>query len=360
MAQSLNCSRHSNDSNSDATLACLRGVPLDTLLPAALAQANSLSFPYGIAVIHPVVDGDFIPDQPSRLILNGSFVKGKVKGWALLQKIQTHALAGISLLHTWLEDDASQFVPSIINSEAAVTAFFSSLFTHATSDRLLSLYPVEEFEAQVLKNSTITAQYYRASRIFRDYLFACPALNLTNEFSLQSTNQTYLLLWNTTRSQPVWDSLNHSEWQIAHTSDVPYFFNEDLVGGDNSQSALQLSAKISSSYSAFATYGSPSTPDFDWPPAWSGRSGVNATVFVVGGPYGSGPATLEPTVRAAAGRGSTANGWNGTSTSADYQRSEALAQEKLAERCAFIDTIGPPVGSSATVGSSAAVWSSTA
>ena len=311
-----------------------------------MAQASKLSPPYGVGYIHPTLDGDFIPSQPSRLILDGSFVKGNGFRWALLRDIQTYVIEGISLIVFWNEDDGSQFLPSSINSEAAVEAFFSREFGNSTRDQLLSLYPVEDFEAQaqVLKNSTITAQYYRASRIQRDYLFACPALNLTYEFSRQSTNQTYLWTLNTTRSQPIWDSLNHSEWQIAHTSDIPYFFNEDLVGGDNSKSALQLSAKVSSSYSAFATFGNPSTPDFDWPVAWRGQGGGNATVFVVGGPYGSGPASLEPTQGAAAGRALTGNGRNATSY---YQRSEALAQEKLVERCAFIDTIGPTVASAA-------------
>ena len=322
MAQALNCSSN----NDDSALACLRSVPLETLLPAALAQASKLSPPYGVNVIHPILDGDFIPIEPSTLILEGSFVKGNVFRWALLGDTQTYVLEGISLIVFWNEDDGSQFLPSTINSEAAVEAFFSQEFGNSTRDQLLPLYPVEDFEAQaqVLKNSTITAQYYRASRIQRDYLFACPSLNLTYEFSRQTTNQTYAWTLNTTRSQPIWDSLNHSEWQIAHTSDLAYFFNEDLVGGDNSESALQLSAKVSNTYSAFATFGNPSTPDFDWPVAWSGQGGGNANIFVVGGPYGSGPASLEP-----------AQGSN-------YQRSKALAQEKLVERCAFIDTIGPP------------------
>ena len=342
VAQALNCSSNNND----LTLACLRSVPLATLLPTALAQASSLSPPYGVGVIHPILDGDFIPSQPSRLILDGSFVKGNVFRWKLLRDIQTYVLEGISLINFWVEDDGSQFVPSSINSEAAIEAFFSRQFGNSTRNQLLSLYPVEDFEAQaqVLKNSTITAQYYRASRIQRDYLFACPALNLTYEFSQQSTNQTYLWTLNTTRSQPIWDSLNHSEWQFAHTSDIAYFYNEDLVGGDNSKSALQLSAKVSSSYSAFATFGNPSTPDFDWPVAWSGQGVGNATVFVVGGPFGSGPATLEPTQGAAVRRTLTAKGWNATSY---YQRSEALAQEKLVKRCAFIDTIGSTAESAA-------------
>ena len=73
MAESLKC-----DPDPDATLACLRGVPLDTLLPAVLALAETIGPPYGTSVIHPVIDGDFIPDQPVKLVLEGSFVKGGV------------------------------------------------------------------------------------------------------------------------------------------------------------------------------------------------------------------------------------------------------------------------------------------
>ena len=75
VVQSLNCS--GNDPDSDASLACLRKIPLETLLPTALEQTE-LVLPSGIGAFHAVVDGDFIPDLPWRLILEGSFVKGKV------------------------------------------------------------------------------------------------------------------------------------------------------------------------------------------------------------------------------------------------------------------------------------------
>ena len=347
VARSLNC-----NGDADAELACLRDIPLGTLLPAALAQAKIVAPPSGVEAFHPVIDGDFIPDQPSRLIQEGSFAKGKVLRCAVPRKIHTYLLAGISVMASWTADDGSQFVPTSVNSEVTVVAFFSGLFSNSTRDRLLSLYPVEDFEAQVTKNSTITAQYYRTSRIYRDYRLACPAINLTSEISRQSTNRTYLFTLNSTRLQPVWDSLNESQWQIAHTSDIPYLFNEAIVGGDNSKSALQLSAEVSRSYSAFATYGSPSTPVFDWPVAWSGQRGGNATVFVIGGPYGSGSATLGPTSgprrSAAVRRGLTArvqsmklvtNSTSAGTSSANHQRSEALAQEKLVERCAFLDSV---------------------
>lgn len=71
---------------------------------------------------------------------------------------------------------------------------------------------------------------------------------------------------------------------------------------------------------------------FDWPAAWKGQSGRNANVFVIGGPYGSGLVTL----------GSPYGAVDSTSaqnSSANEQRSAALAQDKLVERCAFLDSI---------------------
>lgn len=328
VAQSVNCSRY----DPNAELACLRGLPLRTLLSTVLAQAAAIAPPYGTGVIHPIIDGDFFPDQPSKLLQEGSFVKGRVIQCAPRHKIQTYLPAGISVINSWVQDDGSQFVPSSIKSEAAVVAFFGSMFSNSTRDQLLSLYPVEEFEVQVAENDTQTAQYYRASRMMRDYLLTCPALNYSHEVSLHSTNQAYVFTLNSTRFQPIWDSLHHPEWRIAHTSDIPYVFNEDVVGADNSKSALQLSAEVSRSFSAFATYGSPRTPVFDWPAAWNGQSGRNANVFVIGGPYGNGPATL----------GSPSGAVNSTSahnSSATEQRSAALAQEKLVERCAFLDSV---------------------
>ncbi len=84
VAKSVNCG--GSDPGSAATLACLRSVPLDTLLPAALAQAKSVSPPDGINAYRPVIDGDFIPDQPSKLVLEGSFVKSKTIRCALSRK----------------------------------------------------------------------------------------------------------------------------------------------------------------------------------------------------------------------------------------------------------------------------------
>ena len=327
VAQSLNCSGHGLDSK--ATLDCLRDVTLDILLPAALAQAMSVAPPDGIGVFRPVIDGDFIPHEPLRLFLEGSFVKG------------------ISTIAAWTADDASIFVPPFINSEATVFALYSRSFSDSTVDKILSLYPVEDFEAQVIESQNLTAQWYRASRIYRDLNMACPSLNITREISLQSNVSTYLFAVNSTRLQPVWDSMDQSQYQIAHVSDIPYIFNQAIEGGDNSNSAMKFSAQVCRTLPAFATSGDPGTSLFDWPVAWK-EGEEDANIFVMGGPYGAGPATVGPNHRAVANQPCAIHGRSmrvaaqsplGEKPSADDQRSDALAQERLMERCAFIDSI---------------------
>ena len=176
---------------------------------------------------------------------------------------------------------------------------------------------------------------------------ACPSLNITGEISLQSNAPTYLFAVNSTRLQPVWNSMDQPQYQIAHVSDIPYIFNQAIVGADNSRSAMKFSAQVCRTLPAFATSGDPSTSLFDWPVAWK-EDGGNATVFVMGGPYGAEPATVGPNHRAVTNQPCATHGQSmrvaaqsplGQRSSADDQRSEAFAQERLAERCAFIDSI---------------------
>ncbi len=327
VAQSLNCSGPGFDSK--ATLACLRDVPLHDLLSAALDQAITCMNPDGVGVFRPVIDDDFIPDEPLRLFLEGYFVKG------------------IPTIAAWTADDGSIFVPPAIDSESSVKTFFNRSFSGSSLDKLLSLYPVEDFEAQVLENVNLTAQWYRASRIYRDVNMACPSLNITGEISLQSHVPTYLFAVNSTRLQPVWDSMDTPQYQIAHVSDIPYIFNQFVEGADNSSSAMKFSARVCRTLPAFAATGNPSTSRFDWPVAWK-EGGGDATIFVMGGPYGAGPATVGPNHLAVADQPCAthsqsirvAGQWPlGNGPSAEDPRSEALAQEKLIERCAIIDSL---------------------
>ena len=60
----------------EASISCLRSVPLADLLKANLDVATAFSAPYGFAAFSPIIDGDLIPDQPEKLLTEGKFLKG--------------------------------------------------------------------------------------------------------------------------------------------------------------------------------------------------------------------------------------------------------------------------------------------
>ena len=90
------------------------------------------------------------------------------------------------------------------------------------------------------------------------------------------------------------------EWRVAHLSDIPYLMNEDVAaGGDNSPAQQELSAQLSGSVASFAWTGDSTAMKGakglkDWPIAFGkGEQGLEELkVFVVGGEYGSGAATV--------------------------------------------------------------------
>lgn len=117
--------------------------------------------------------------------------------------------------------------------------------------------------------------------------------------------------------------------------------NEDVAaGGDNSPAQRELSALLSGSAAAFAHTGDPTVSEGrvfkDWPLAYPDRRGQvlakahpeRLSVYVIGGPEGSGPAHVAP---------AGASGAAGA-------REQALAGEKLIERCSFINSIQEEIG----------------
>jgi carboxylesterase type B len=74
----------SGDSSSMAALECLRRLPMEVLLNATIEQHTIYPKEHGqnTDIWLPSVDGDFLPDKPSRLIRTGRFHKMPViAGW---------------------------------------------------------------------------------------------------------------------------------------------------------------------------------------------------------------------------------------------------------------------------------------
>ena len=187
-----------------------------------------------------------------------------------------------------------------------------------------------------------TAQYFRAAQLNRDIWFTCPVIDFTWQYArFGGAPDIRLYEMNQTKFGPIFQYMGVPQWHVSHLSDIPYFMNEDVgAGGDNSPAQRELSALLSGSAAAFAYSGNPAisrarTFD-DWPSAYghlnrrelSDDYPSSLNLFVVGGPYGSGPAHVSS--KASAAKGSP--------------REKALAGDKLIERCGFINSIQEEIG----------------
>ena len=144
---------------------------------------------------------------------------------------------------------------------------------------------------------------------------------------------------NQTRYTPIFDKLGIGFWRVSHLSDIPYMLNGEVAGsGDNSPEQKQLSALLSGSAAAFAYSGDPTKSEAevlkDWPPAYLRSNSKllkqeyphRLTLQVIGGPHGTGPASVSRTVE------------DGT------PRVWAVEWERLLERCEFINSIAEEIG----------------
>ena len=206
-------------------------------------------------------------------------------------------------------------------------------------ERFLYLYPASDFEHMVRLGEGTTANYYRAAQINRDIWFTCPVVDFAWQYARHGSSNVRLYEMNQTKFEPIFGYMGIPHWRVSHLSDIPYILNSDAAGGaDNSPAQQQLSALLSGSAAAFAHTSDPTMSDGqvlrDWPTAFEGL-GKEALdkehpdamkVYVIGGSYGSGSASIP------------------TSNGARTARQEALEKEKIIQRCRFINSIQEEIG----------------
>ena len=78
----LDCPMENNIVDQEV-LACLRTMPLDSLVDANIDVARERQPPYGFKAFTPVVDGDIIPEPPKQLMKEGRFLKSKHEHFSL-------------------------------------------------------------------------------------------------------------------------------------------------------------------------------------------------------------------------------------------------------------------------------------
>ncbi|KAJ5168952.1 carboxylesterase [Penicillium canariense] len=269
LIKKINCT----SSSSEAEFACLRELPLDRLLSAAVEYEFSVSN-FGFDVFEPTSPSTFIPDSPSTLLTTGRFAHD------------------IDIIAGWTEDDQSFFAPSTLNSTTDLVQFIYSqfpAFSKRNVQRVLSLYSVTSFSDMSSEN--ISAQYFRASRMLRDAQYACPSLHMVQMNHKYSDGKTsnYLYVLNQTLFSPLFAEMGTSYLGISHFSDIPYVFNlaKTRYSFLASPSDIKLSTEMSSSWASFAAFGDPSRRHgtiTNWDDAMDQISLGQYNLRVVGGP----------------------------------------------------------------------------
>jgi carboxylesterase type B len=64
-------------SDESEMLQCLRELPMEQLINTAMDYSRANHPPAGLFTFIPSVDDDFLPEQQSKLVEQGKFVKGK-------------------------------------------------------------------------------------------------------------------------------------------------------------------------------------------------------------------------------------------------------------------------------------------
>ncbi|KAI5921809.1 putative lipase [Camillea tinctor] len=292
--------------HSEETVSCLRDFDTDTLLNASIATYQS-DIGHNIGDIWlPVVDGDFLPAAPSELIKEGRF-------------------ANVTTMMLWCEDDVTFFTDTSIATPEDTHTFIGSYVPNLSSDNLdtlLSLYPVSDFSADPAAN--LSAEFYRSARIFRDIIMTCEPLWYA-EYLSAASSAVYLVDWNQTLlAGPLEAAAGLSGLGPVHTSEFAYVFGNlshyDTLGYpfDPSADDFALARRGSRSWSTFVSTGKPGLEAHDtfqgFGLAFPDGPAEAANVFVAGGP-GEGSSPVE-------GPGAK----------------EAVAVQKLKERCAFINS----------------------
>ncbi|KAI3328477.1 putative lipase [Ustulina deusta] len=302
MVDTVGC--NTSSLHSAETVNCLRDFDMETLLDASL-ETYVADVSHNIGDIWlPVVDGDFLPAAPSQLIKEGRF-------------------ANVTTMIGWCDDDLTAFTDDSISTYEQAHDFIQEYIptmTSANVDKLLSLYPISDFEAN--EAASLSSEFYRTAQAFRDILMVCQPIFYAENLAKRG-NDVYLFEWNQTVSDQIIEGLtNETGYGVIHTSDLEYVFG-NLSVYDNGEypfhataSDYALASRGSRSWSTFASTGKPSSQGngtfAGFTTAFPGGDEID--VFIAGGPH------------------------EGLSPIDGPKAKAALKVQNLRERCAFINS----------------------
>ncbi|CAA9963263.1 hypothetical protein CFE70_006689 [Pyrenophora teres f. teres 0-1] len=287
------------------TIECLRGMDTNTLFEASNATYIA-DIAHNIGDVWlPQVDGDFLPDAPSKLIAEGRF-------------------GNATFMSGWMQGDLNIYTNRSIASANDTYGFirgYLPAMSETTLTQLLNMYPVEEFGS----TANLTQEFYRSSRIFRDILMVCPSLHLGGAINNMFEAPVYFYNWNQTILDPILEYLlNVQGLGVVHTSEFAYIFDSMHVYNNSglpynpTASDHELAMQSSRSWSTFVSKGVPTMSEksattlSSWDEAFSRPGGPY--VRTIGGPN------------------------PGNNALGKINATQVMADQKLKERCGFLNS----------------------
>ena len=214
----------------------------------------------------------------------------------------------------------------MVNSEADMESPIKS-FVHGLSQeqlaRLHLLYPASDFEEDVAyyearkkaEDPPVSAYFFALSRLLRDVLFSCSSFDFSYHVLKQTRtdpghksrfNGVRLYDFNQSALNPLWNMVGMPWMGVSHGSDINYLFDGNFPEGEMSRHDQELADQFSGSLIKFAHAGDPVSgnakiPAFEaWPEAYNDMIAddedlmpSNFNLLVVGGPYGTHPASMK-------------------------------------------------------------------
>jgi para-nitrobenzyl esterase len=224
----------------DQTAACLRHVPVDTLVD---------TFPD--AAIPGVIDGKVLTESIGAALAAGHFTRVPIVNGVN----HDEELIFVAGLH--LAVSGGRFVPAPeptpANYESVIASVLGVSATRASA--IAAQYPLDAYPAPVLALSTLIS----------DANFACPALQVdrwTSErvptFAYQFNDDSAPPLFAGPRFPPI----------ATHSSEIQYLFDQPNAPYPATLNATQeaLAAKMRTAWANFAANGDPGSAAVPWPP----------------------------------------------------------------------------------------------
>lgn len=267
------CDRY--DVQSQQAIDCLRKLDMQTLTNAFdSTNLGDAAHNFGDVWL-PTVDGDVLPDAPSKLVEQHRFRKN------------------VDVMIGWTQDEFGFLPDSSIKTEKDVRQQVSSIYpaiSPTNLDELMALYPVSDFHGN--EKAGVTAQGYRSARIYRDIFFVCQPFLVGQQLANTGSN-VYHYHWNQTLLTDILKvGMNITGRGIIHESEFAYLFgnfsNYDYKGTSLPATSpdYELLKVASRTWSTFASTGRPGKKGLKtfqgFEKAYNSKE---ISLFVAGGPH---------------------------------------------------------------------------